>query len=122
MYKIQHCGHSSFATAESGSWAQERDSVVGGTHPQQWKIVEVGSDGDYWCVFNHWLQYIYNGPECSIATKNTEVCWSLKNGEIESPVGHKALCLQGIYAYVSVDRPWETTACTTEPVELHQSR
>ena len=50
-YKIQNYGHgSSFATAESSFWAREKDCVVGGTHPYQWKINEMPEKGVYWYV------------------------------------------------------------------------
>jgi hypothetical protein len=41
-YKIQNYGHdSSFATAEGGFWASQKNLVLGGTHPCQWKINEM---------------------------------------------------------------------------------
>jgi hypothetical protein len=50
-YRIQNYGHgSSFATAENGFWAKEKDSVVAGTHPYQWKINEMPDKGVYWYV------------------------------------------------------------------------
>jgi hypothetical protein len=61
-YKIQNYGHgSSFATAESGFWAREKDYVVGGTHPYQWKINEMPEKGVYsyvvFCVrFDFWIE------------------------------------------------------------------
>lgn len=51
-YKIQNYGHSSFATAESGFWAKDGDYIIGGIYPQQWKIMEMGTKGDYWWVFD----------------------------------------------------------------------
>jgi hypothetical protein len=48
-YKIENYGYgSSFATAENGFWAQEKDCVVAGTHPYQWKIIEMPDKGVYW--------------------------------------------------------------------------
>jgi hypothetical protein len=50
-YKIQNYGHgSSFATAENGFWAQEKGCVVAGTHPYQWKIIEMPDKGVYWYI------------------------------------------------------------------------
>jgi len=49
-YRIQNIDHSSYANAENGSWAKQGDSIVGITHRQQWKIMEMPAKGDYWCV------------------------------------------------------------------------
>jgi hypothetical protein len=47
-YKIQNYGHSSsFATAENGFWAKEKDSVITGTHLYQWKINVMPEKGVY---------------------------------------------------------------------------
>jgi len=60
-YKIQNYGHGSFANGENGFLAKRGDGIVGGTHPQQWKIIEMTSTGEYWCVF---LIYAYSRPLC----------------------------------------------------------
>jgi len=52
-YKIQNYDHNLFAVAESGYWAKQGDSVVGGSHFEQWKIMEMPFKGHYWCAFDH---------------------------------------------------------------------
>ncbi|KIM77847.1 hypothetical protein PILCRDRAFT_610849 [Piloderma croceum F 1598] len=51
-YKIQNCDHHSFANIENSTKASQGDGIVGGSRPQQWKIIEMRSKGDYWCVFD----------------------------------------------------------------------
>ncbi|KIM90338.1 hypothetical protein PILCRDRAFT_1655 [Piloderma croceum F 1598] len=51
-YKIQNYGHGSFANSEYNTRASPGDGVVGGTRPQQWKIIEMTTKGDYWCVYS----------------------------------------------------------------------
>jgi hypothetical protein len=47
-YKIQNYGYgSSFATAETNFWAKEKNCVIAGTHPYQWKIIEMPDKGVY---------------------------------------------------------------------------
>lgn len=91
-YRIQNFDHHSYAISEGGFWAKPGDSVVGRTEPQRcWKIMEMPTKGDYWCVFFTYgflyLRYIVY--ECSICpTTNIEVCWSLQEGESRSPASH----------------------------------
>jgi hypothetical protein len=50
-YKIRSQCHSSFANTKTSVKASRGDVVVGGSRPQQWKIVEMSSKGAYWCAF-----------------------------------------------------------------------
>ncbi|KIM88168.1 hypothetical protein PILCRDRAFT_814083 [Piloderma croceum F 1598] len=69
-YKIQNYGHGSFANGENGFLAKRGDGIVGGTHPQQWKIIEMPSKGEY----------------CICPVVNVDICWSLVDNEPDYPI------------------------------------
>src|ERR1700733_3131573 len=87
-YKIQNYGHGSFANGENGFLAKRGDGIVGGTHPQQWKIIEMPSIGEYWCVFlSCAYTFVLNNYTCSICpVANVDICWSLVDSESDYPV------------------------------------
>jgi len=67
-YTIKNFGHSSFATCEFIAKPDVGNNIVGGSHQQQWKIVE--ERGNY----------------VICPTKNGHVYWHLTDGESGTPI------------------------------------